>query len=77
MPTTDGKDLTVPANPVKFGDSTSGTTGYGPGPRIGEHSVEILREYGTSEEDIRALIENGVIIDGNRPQICAQEKRRV
>ena len=33
-------------------------------PKLGQHSVEVLREAGLSESEVGALIENGGIVDG-------------
>jgi crotonobetainyl-CoA:carnitine CoA-transferase CaiB-like acyl-CoA transferase len=33
-------------------------------PKLGQHSVEVLREAGLSEAQIAALVDNGGIIDG-------------
>ena len=54
-------DIWVPANPLKFTDSSSGVTGQTRGPRLGEHSVEVLQEYGYSEEEIDVLIRQGIL----------------
>ncbi|MBF0276784.1 MAG: CoA transferase [SAR324 cluster bacterium] len=35
-----------------------------PAPRLGEHSVEVLKETGIPEQDIQAMIADGVIFDG-------------
>lgn len=56
----DGKNLIIPANPIKFTDKNSGTVNFKNGPRLGEHSMEILREYGYTEEEIRALLKKNI-----------------
>jgi len=33
-------------------------------PKLGQHSVEVLRDAGLAEDEIRALLENGGVIDG-------------
>jgi crotonobetainyl-CoA:carnitine CoA-transferase CaiB-like acyl-CoA transferase len=38
-----------------------------PPPRIGEHSVEILREAGYAGEEIAALCAEGAVVDGRAP----------
>src|SRR6185436_5198410 len=35
-----------------------------PAPKIGQHSVEILGELGYSDEDIRAMMDGKVTLDG-------------
>jgi crotonobetainyl-CoA:carnitine CoA-transferase CaiB-like acyl-CoA transferase len=35
-------------------------------PRIGEHSVELLREAGLSDDDIAALVRSGAAVDGRQ-----------
>lgn len=53
--------IVVPATPVKFNTLDSGITcNTRKGPRLGEHSTEILREYGYSEKDIQAMLDAGI-----------------
>lgn len=52
-------NLKVPAFPVKFSE-TKPLVRYAP-PLLGEHSEEVLRSIGYSDEKIRELIENKVI----------------
>ncbi|MER2111041.1 MAG: CaiB/BaiF CoA-transferase family protein [Solibacillus isronensis] len=52
-------NLKVPAFPVKFSE-TKPQVRYAP-PLLGEHSEEVLRSLGYSDEKIRELIENKVI----------------
>jgi crotonobetainyl-CoA:carnitine CoA-transferase CaiB-like acyl-CoA transferase len=35
-------------------------------PRVGEHSVEILREAGFSAEEIARMCADGAVVDGSR-----------
>lgn len=37
---------------------------FAPAPKIGQHSVEILRESGYSDNEINALLESGATLDG-------------
>jgi crotonobetainyl-CoA:carnitine CoA-transferase CaiB-like acyl-CoA transferase len=37
---------------------------FTPAPKIGQHSVDILRESGYSENEINALLESGATLDG-------------
>jgi crotonobetainyl-CoA:carnitine CoA-transferase CaiB-like acyl-CoA transferase len=37
---------------------------FNPAPKIGQHSVEILREVGYSDSDIDALVAGKVTVDG-------------
>jgi crotonobetainyl-CoA:carnitine CoA-transferase CaiB-like acyl-CoA transferase len=50
----------VPASPIKLNDLDSGVVGNQRGPRLGEHSVEILKEYGYSDGEIRGFLEKKV-----------------
>ncbi len=54
------REILVPANPLKLGDVDSGVIGNKRGPRLGEHSAILLKEYGFSEEEIERMIEEGV-----------------
>ena len=56
----DGKRLRLPANPVKFVNSDSGVESFPLGPRLGEHSREILLEYGYSEAEIQNMKDRGI-----------------
>jgi crotonobetainyl-CoA:carnitine CoA-transferase CaiB-like acyl-CoA transferase len=40
--------------------------GWSPAPKLGEQSVDILREAGLSETDIQRMIDNGATLDGRR-----------
>lgn len=53
-------DIWVPASPIKFNDVTSGVVGQKKGPRIGEDTVEVLKEYGYSEEEIKQMLEKKI-----------------
>jgi crotonobetainyl-CoA:carnitine CoA-transferase CaiB-like acyl-CoA transferase len=50
----------VPASPIKLNDLDSGIVGNQRGPRLGEHSIEILKEYGYSDEEISEFLEKKV-----------------
>ncbi len=56
-------DMALP-NEVSFG--TRGE--YTPAPKIGQHSVEILREAGYDEAAIAAMVQAGVTVDGRLKQ---------
>ena len=59
------KDIWMPACPVKFGELDPGEQKLAP--RVGEHTVEILKEHGYSEMEIRDLMDKGIAAktDGN------------
>jgi crotonobetainyl-CoA:carnitine CoA-transferase CaiB-like acyl-CoA transferase len=48
--------------PNRWSDATR--TDYRPPPKIGQHSVEILQEIGYSADQVDALVERAVIVDG-------------
>ena len=52
-------DLDVVRAPMRL--SRTSTSLRGPAPTPGEHTAEVLREYGYSEDEIRELRDNGVI----------------
>lgn len=54
------KDIWVPSMPVKVGSVECGTEITEKGPKLGEHSVEVLKEYGFSDDEIKAMLEKGV-----------------
>ncbi len=56
--------------PVRFSDS--GTSTERLQPRLGEHSIDVLREAGLSQTEIDALLASGATIDG-KPKAEAAE----
>ena len=50
----DGKEIVVPSSPVRYGDDEP--ISYGNTPKIGQHSIEILRSIGYSDEKINAML---------------------
>jgi crotonobetainyl-CoA:carnitine CoA-transferase CaiB-like acyl-CoA transferase len=56
--------------PVRFGD---GPTSSGRlQPRLGEHSFEVLREAGLSEQDIKSLAASGATVDAGAKAEAAE-----
>jgi|GEM_PF-933291 len=53
-------DIWVPAGPIKFNSVDSGVHDQHKGPRIGEDTVEILREYGYSDTEITQMLDEGI-----------------
>lgn len=56
-----GETLAIPANPVKFTDKNSGVSDFRMAPELGEHTREVLKEQGYSDEEIDNLTKKGVI----------------
>ena len=52
--------ITIPAGPLKFDTYAYGTTIHHKGPCLGENTVEVLREMGFEEEEIRDMLERGI-----------------
>jgi crotonobetainyl-CoA:carnitine CoA-transferase CaiB-like acyl-CoA transferase len=63
-------EILYPDLPVRFSDS--GTSSERLQPRLGEHSIEILREAGLADNEIEALIATGATLDG-KPKAQAAE----
>ena len=57
LETANGDSLLVPANPLKFETADSGVVGHRRGPLLGEHTADILAEYGFSKQEIQLLLE--------------------
>jgi crotonobetainyl-CoA:carnitine CoA-transferase CaiB-like acyl-CoA transferase len=55
-------DVVIPDNPVRF--SRTAPELHRLQPKLGEHSVEILREAGLSDADIGRMIADGASLDG-------------
>jgi crotonobetainyl-CoA:carnitine CoA-transferase CaiB-like acyl-CoA transferase len=56
--------------PVRFGDETTGSGRLQP--RLGEHSFEILREAGFSENELKALAASGATVDASAKAEAAE-----
>ena len=63
-------EILYPDLPVRFSDG--GTSSERLQPRLGEHSIEILREAGLADNEIEALIATGATLDG-KPKAQAAE----
>lgn len=61
-PASGQKEILVPASPIKFNTVDSGVVGNTCGPRIGEHSAEVLKEYGYTEEEVQDLLDRGIAV---------------
>jgi crotonobetainyl-CoA:carnitine CoA-transferase CaiB-like acyl-CoA transferase len=59
-------DMKTIGPPTKF--SAMDYSVRGPAPWLGQHTAEVLREIGTSEEDIAALFADEVVFDA-RPHL--------
>jgi len=62
-PSEDQREIVVPASPLKFNFEDSGVIGQTRGPRIGEHSREILGEYGFSKEEIDQMFDDKIVVE--------------
>jgi crotonobetainyl-CoA:carnitine CoA-transferase CaiB-like acyl-CoA transferase len=63
-------EILYPDLPVRF--SATAATPERLQPRLGEHSVEVLREAGLSDSEIEALLATGATVDG-RPKVHAAQ----
>lgn len=66
-PSSTGVTATVVGNPVRFEGETPTTPG--PAPRLGEHTIEVLREWaGLEDDEIEALLASGVARRSEAPR---------
>jgi crotonobetainyl-CoA:carnitine CoA-transferase CaiB-like acyl-CoA transferase len=56
--------------PVRFSDGPTSSARLQP--RLGEHSVEVLREAGLSEREIETLVASGAAVDGRTKAQAAE-----
>jgi len=63
-------EITFTDLPVRFSETAASTERLQP--RLGEHSVEVLREAGLSEAEVETLVASGATVDG-RPKAQAAE----
>ena len=59
MPKADGTSYKNIASPIRFGDES--TDPKGPLPEVGEHTLDVLAEYGIDEETRTAYLQAGII----------------
>lgn len=57
----DGKKIMHPATPIRMGDESPAELAYGP--KLGEHSVEVMKMLGYSDETIKDYIDRNLILD--------------
>lgn len=57
---TEGKEIMHPTTPVRFGDYSPAPALYGP--KLGEHTVEVMKMLGHTEDEIQSYIEKGIVI---------------
>lgn len=62
-----GEDRIYPVAPVQIGDLEAPE--YIRGPRLAEHSVEILKSVGYSDEEIQGLLDKGITRDGSKEDL--------
>ena len=62
-----GQDMIYPAMPAQIGDMEN--LPYVRGPHLGEHSVEILKRFGFSDQEIQEMIDKKVTIDGSKENV--------
>lgn len=59
----EGKAMKMPSSPTMFNDEPSITAeNFTRGPRLGEHTIEALKNVGYSNEEIKALVDTGTIV---------------
>ncbi len=57
---TEGKTIMHPTTPVKIGNNDSADPLYGP--KLGEHTVEIMQMLGYSDDEIKNYVDNKIVI---------------
>ena len=56
----DGDTVKIPCSPVKFGDDEPADISHTD--RLGESTVEIMKRYGYTDDEITEYIEAGIVI---------------
>lgn len=57
---TDGKEIMHPTTPLRFGDNTPAPVLYGP--KLGEHTKEIMKMLGYSDDKIQEYIDSNIVV---------------
>lgn len=67
--------LRQPRPAAKFPETTDGGWLRYKAPLLGEHSTELLLEAGMSEEEVAALIDSGVVMQGQAKKLDPSKAR--
>ena len=62
LPTPSGHKVPKPAPNL---DRTPACSTVAPDPKVGEHTMEILKEHGFKSKEMKSLLENGVVVQND------------